>query len=161
MRLVETSEDGAFAPPSVQSSMEDNLQFDLPPIWRKAPAERTPRFFRVYSAVSLALQRELRRRIPEEWFRDPERLESVRLAWPLLTWQASLPYRPRTRYAFTYDVLDTRMMKRFFREARLRLPEVLAGVHLRVMTEGRPELSRGSEPKHARTISQFVQRNVR
>jgi hypothetical protein len=141
--------------------MEGNLEFDLPAIWRKAPAERTARFFRVYAAVSLALQRELRRRIPDEWFRDPARFENVRLAWPLLAWQASLPYRPRTRNALTYDVLDNKIMKRFFREARLRLPDVLAGVHLRIMTEGRPELARGYEPKHARRIAEFVQRNVR
>ena len=141
--------------------MEGNLEFDLPAIWRKAPAERTPRFFGVYSAVSLALQRELRRRIPDEWFRDLARFENVRLAWPLLIWQASLPYRPKTRYAFTYDVLDNKMMKRFFREARLRLPGLLSGVCFRIMTEGPPELARGYEPKHARRIAQFVECNVR
>jgi hypothetical protein len=53
------------------------------------------------------------------------------------------------------------MMKRFFREARLRLPGLLEGVHLRITTEGRPELARGYEPKQARRIAQFVQRNVR
>jgi hypothetical protein len=141
--------------------MEGNLEFDLPAIWRKAPAERTARFFRVYSAVSLALQRELRRRIPDEWFRDPARFENVRLAWPLLTWQASLPYRPRTRNAFTYDVLDSKTMKSFFRQARLRLPEVLSGVQLRIMMEDRTEVARGYEPKQARRIAEFVQRNVR
>ena len=141
--------------------MEGNLEFDLPAIWRKAPAERTARFFRVYSAVSLALQKDLRRRIPDEWFRDPARFENVRLAWPLLTWQASLPYRPRTRNAFAFDVLDNNMMKRFFRQARLRLPGLLAGVHLRIVTEGQLELARGYEPKQAQRIAQFVERNVR
>ena len=142
-------------------AMEGDLVFDLPAVWRKAPAERTARFFAVYSAVSVALQTELRRRIPDEWFRDPARFENVQLAWPLLTWQASLPFRPRTRNALTCDVLDNRIMKRFFREARLKLPGLLPGVHLRIMAEGRPELARGYEPKHAQSIALYVERNVR
>jgi hypothetical protein len=141
--------------------MEGNVEFNLPEIWRQAPAERARGFFMIYSAVSLALQRELRRRIPDEWFRDPARFENVHLAWPLLTWQASLPLRPRTRNALTYDVLDNRVMKRFFRQAWLRLPGLLHGVHPRIMAEGRPELARGYEPQHAGRIAQYVERNVR
>jgi hypothetical protein len=111
--------------------------------------------------VSLALQTELRRRIPDEWFRDPARFENVRLAWPLLTWQASLPFRPRNRGAMTYDVLDNRVMKRFFREARFRLPSLLPDVQRRIMEQGGVELARAYDPKHARSIVQYVERNVR
>ncbi|MDP8979102.1 MAG: hypothetical protein M3O35_00770 [Acidobacteriota bacterium] len=141
--------------------MEGNLEFSLPAIWLKAPPERTQRFFTVYSAVSLALQRELRRRIPEEWFSDPARFENVRLAWPLLLWQASLPLRPRSRNALNYDVLDNGIMKRYFREARIRLPNLLEGVQSRILAEGHPALAQGYEPKHAGAIAQFVESNVR
>ncbi len=141
--------------------MQGNLEFSLPAIWLNAPAERTQRFFTVYSAVSLELQRELRRRIPKEWFNDPARFENVRLAWPLLLWQASLPLHPRSRGALNYDVLDNGIMKRYFREARIRLPSLLDGLQFRILAEGRPGVPQRYEPKHAAAIAQFVERNVR
>jgi len=38
--------------------------------WTSAPAERTPRYFQTWQRVSLALQKTLRRGIPELYFRD-------------------------------------------------------------------------------------------
>ncbi len=76
------------------------------PIWRNAPTERDPEYFRAWQRVSLALQRWLRNQVAETYFADPARFENRLAAYPVIVYRASRLCHGRPRTEFTYDLRD-------------------------------------------------------
>lgn len=76
------------------------------PLWRGAPAERDQAYFPTWQRVSMALQRWLRDRVAEEYFRDAARFEDRPEAYPIIVYQACRPFFGKPRTEFTYDLRD-------------------------------------------------------
>jgi hypothetical protein len=118
----------------------------LHPAWRNIPEERDARYFPVWQQTSLALQRALRKWIPEMYFRDMARYENREKAYPLIVYQASRLCFGRARTEFTYDVADPETLPAAFRMIGQGLRRVLAGVETALRESGRPELARRYAP---------------
>src|SRR4051812_4733895 len=63
------------------------------PAWTGAPHEVHTDYFRTWQAVSIAVQKALRRWVPDIYFADPARFEDRDAAFPLLVYAASRPCR--------------------------------------------------------------------
>ncbi len=131
------------------------------PAWTGAPHERQPRIFSTWQAVSLALQKALRRWIPEIYFRDPARYEDRDAAFPLLVYAASRPCRGRPRTEFTYDVVDEEVLPRALHQIGASLQSVLGTVERHLYECGRPELARRYAPRWHQDVLRAVQRKPR
>jgi hypothetical protein len=109
--------------------------------WLEAPEERSPAFLPAFARVSFAIQSALRSRVPEAYFDDIRSFEDTKLAFPMLVYQASEPFRCRIRTDLTYDVLNPRTIARLLRSAKLGLPDLLARVENRLTVAGWSEES--------------------
>ncbi len=94
--------------------------------WFEAPSVSSQQFFPVFQEVALHLYEAIRAALPALYFRDAANYVDTKYALPMLTFQASQPFRPRSRNEFSYDVLNLRHMNTFFRNARKRMFRVLA-----------------------------------
>src|SRR5689334_5183183 len=94
--------------------------------WLLAPAASSPAFLPVFGAISLALQTTLRARLPQAYFGETTRFYDLNRAYPMLVYQASRPFRARTKTDLTYDILNPKMTRRLLRGARSSLAELLA-----------------------------------
>lgn len=130
----------------------------LAPHWLATPPERSALFFPAFCAISAAVQRVLRERIPVAYFTNTEQFATTRYAYPALVYMASRPFRPKNRMDFTYDVLNPNMMARFFRATKLILGPVLSKVVDRLRLEGRDDLISSYQPHRAGEIIASVQR---
>jgi hypothetical protein len=126
--------------------------------WLAAPPERSALFFPCFSAISLAIQKALRERIPVVYFANTAQFAITRTAYPVLIYQASRPYRARTKTDFTYDVLNQRMMASFFRIVKPNLGAVLSTVVDRLRSEARDELVRPYQPHRVLEVIASVQK---
>lgn len=76
------------------------------PLWRGTPSERHPDYFPTWQRVSMALQRWIRDRVAEHFFRDPARFENRDEAYSMIVFQAARPFFGKPRTDFTYDLRD-------------------------------------------------------
>jgi hypothetical protein len=76
------------------------------PHWNAAPGERDPNYFWTWQRVSLALQRWMRDRLAEDYFRDAGIFEDRAASYPVIVYQASRLCHGRPRTEFTYDLRD-------------------------------------------------------
>ena len=130
----------------------------FPPLWLDAPPETSTEFFPAFVRVSMALQSELRRRLPERFLSDIERFEDVHMAYPLLVYSASRPFPGAPRTDFTYDILNREMMKSFYFSARTDLPAMLAPIWRRLRAAGLNEIAPNYRPDRSKRIIASVQR---
>ena len=86
-------------------SLTLSLPGTLAGAWLRAPGERDSNFFGVYSKVSVALQRMMRRWVPFIYFSDPGRYEDVRTAFPLIFYRSTWPCSGR-RGELAYDLVS-------------------------------------------------------
>lgn len=126
--------------------------------WLAAPDERTPGFFPAFARVSVAIQIVLRERIPAYYFLDAQAFAAPKIAYPMLVYRSSRPFRGKMRTELTYDVLNPKTLESFFRSVRPVFGEVLQTVKSRLLTENLPEIAALYEPSRANTILQSVQR---
>jgi hypothetical protein len=126
--------------------------------WLAAPGERSPDFFPAFARVSIAVQSLLRERIPPYYFQDSQSFANVKTAYPMLVYQASGPFRGKTRAELCYDVLNPATVAAFFRTVRPAFANVVEMAKLRLQAEGALELAVQYEPGHANAILQSVQR---
>jgi hypothetical protein len=126
--------------------------------WLGAPGERSAEFFPAFARVSVAVQELLRARIPAHYFQDSEGFTSVKTAYPMLVYQASGPYRGKTRSDLCYDVLNPTTLAAFFRTVRPIFAEALEAVRARLLGEGRGEIAIHYEPARANAVLQSVQK---
>jgi len=118
----------------------------LHPAWRNAPEERDPRYFQAWQQTSLALQKAMRKWVPEIYFRDAARYEDRERSYPLIVYQASRLCFGRARTEFTYDVADPETLPLALRMIGQALQRKLAGVEAALRESGRPELARRYAP---------------
>ena len=118
----------------------------LSPAWRDIPEERDPGYFPAWQQTSLALQKAMRKWIPETYFRDTARYENREGSYPLIVYEASRMCFGRARTEFTYDVADPETLPTAFRMIGQTMRNVLAGVETRLRESGRPELARRYAP---------------
>src|SRR5258708_1689671 len=100
-------------PPATSYELTDYTSI-FPPPWFDAPPESSTVFFPAFVRVSMALQAELRRLLPELFLSDLDRFEDVQMVYPLLVYGASRPFPGEPRTDFTYDILNRDMMKMFY-----------------------------------------------
>ena len=126
--------------------------------WMDAPDERTPAFFPVFGEVSLAVQSALREYVPNTYFSDLAVFSNTKTAYPMLVYQASLPFRGKLRTDLTYDVLNPQSFAVLFRGVKVTLPELLDRLEARLQAAGSAELALKYARKQAPEIVQSVQR---
>jgi hypothetical protein len=146
---------------SLLASLTLSIPGSLGAAWLRAPRERDPGFFPVYSAVSVAVQRVLRQWLPYLYFSDLENYDDLGAAFPLLVYQSLRPFPSQSRSEFTYDVLspdspllEGRFPTRALAHVLRRVSQLLAG-------EGRTSTARYFAPDQARSILASVQRRPR
>ena len=89
----------------VVASVSLSVPGNLAEAWLRAPGERDPLFFDVYSKVSVAAQRALRRWLPYVYFSDLSRFENPALAHSLLFYRSTYPCSGKPRSDFAYDLV--------------------------------------------------------
>jgi hypothetical protein len=105
------------------------------------------------------VQQSIRTWLPYLYFSRPERYEDLAAAAPLVVYQASRPFPCRSRYDFSYDVLDDSSMTAFYRQASGRLPEELARVEGLLLAQGREDSAAAYGANRARQLMDMVRRH--
>ncbi len=135
------------------------------PLWRGAPAERDPLYFATWQRVSMALQRWLRDRIAEEYFRDAARFEDRAAAYPVIVYQACRPFFGKPRTEFTYDVRDfpwcEDTLALSWKLTGRGIQRVLAGIERRLNEIGQEKLARKYSPVWHEDVLVAVKRKPR
>jgi hypothetical protein len=126
------------------------------PCWFNLPPERTADFLPKFVAISVAVQATLRRAVPRIYFEDLQRFRDTRMAYPLLVYAASRPYRADSRTDYTYDIVNPALMRRFYHGAALFLPGLLQSVYDRLNAAGMHDVAKAYRPENAREIIQMV-----
>jgi hypothetical protein len=120
------------------------------PVWRQAPREHHPDFFRTWKIVSLHLQNALRTRLLERYIAPSKtgsiRLDNRDLSYPVLVYAASRTCHGRPRTEFTYDLADPQTFELALRFSAEPLRGVLAEVEAHLYRIGRAELARRYSP---------------
>ena len=89
----------------VAASVSISVPGSLSGAWLRAPGERDPLFFDVYSKVSVAVQLALRRWLPYIYFSDLTRFEDPALAYSLLFYRSTYPCSGKPRSDFAYELV--------------------------------------------------------
>lgn len=95
--------------------------------WLGLPPERSAAFGELAIHVSNAMQRELRRRIPDIYFREESRLDMNPCARAMLVYSVTRPGSGRWRGDIAYDVLDPGLLDPLLRFLGRSLRERIAG----------------------------------
>jgi hypothetical protein len=141
----------------LQSSLTISLPGPLTHAWLRAPGERAPDFFEVYSAVSVTLQRVLRQWLPYVYFNDLDRYDDLDAAFPLLVYRSMRPFPSVTRSQFTYDILSPDSPEFSDRTTYRALLHELRRTTQLLLEEGRSGTARFYAPDQARHILASVQ----
>jgi len=130
------------------------------PAWKNAPPETDPLYFRSWQRVSVALQRALRRWIPEWHFRDITHLEDRDTAYQFIVYAAARPCYGQPRTEFTYDIADLdATLNGSLRSIGRAMQTALGPIHQRLLEAGMPELSRRYAPVWHKDILRAVKQN--
>jgi hypothetical protein len=130
-------------------------------VWLDAPGKRDPDFFAAYSAVSVALQRALRRWLPYAYFSDPNRYDDPLAAWPLLVYAAMPPFPPKPKYEFTCDIMDLGAASLIRRSTLRELTARLTRLRPFLIALGKRKTARFFAPDEAPSILATVARQPR
>lgn len=131
------------------------------PPWSASPEEREPEYFRVWQRVSIALQKNLRARTRELYFRDPARFADHDTAYTLIVFSASRPFYGRPRSEFTYDVADPATLPSAWRAIGNSLRTVLAPIERRLRQLGDEPLAHRYAPVWYQDVLVSVKRRPR
>lgn len=126
--------------------------------WLLAPSEFSPAFFPAFAKISLAVQATLRERVPWAYFDDLTNYHDLKRAYPMLIYQASRPFRARVRSELTYDVLNSELLARVIRSAKLNLADLLTTAEQRLQDAGSADIAKHYQARRAQDIIDFVQR---
>jgi hypothetical protein len=135
--------------------MQQNSEQVIPPPdarWFDAPAERTPEFHPAYAQVSIALQSALRTLVPAQLLNSADGFRDTFIAYPLLVWKVSRPYRGKSKTELTYDVLNPISMAKFYRLARPELIVLLTQMHAEFAASGDAVLAADYAPRRITRI---------
>ena len=131
----------------------------FPAAWFTIPPEASKNFFPAIVRVSVALQTELRRILPQQYFSKVERFENPHQVNPLLVYAASRPFRARCRTDFAWDTLNKKVMKSFYLTVHNKLSHVLAPVYRRLREAGLNDIARAYRPDRSTNIIAVAQRH--
>jgi hypothetical protein len=135
------------------------------PVWRKTPSERDPAYFVVWQRVSLALQRWMRDRIAEEYFRDITRYEDRHAAYVMVVYQASHLCHGKPRTEFTYDLGDyperQTTVAASWRMIGRQIQNVLRRAEKRLYEAGRDEIAHRYAPVWYQDVLNEVRKKPR
>jgi hypothetical protein len=92
-------------PGDVRASVSLSVPGVMAGAWLRAPGERDPTFFEVYSKVSVAVQRALRRWLPYVYFSNLDRFEDLPVAYPLVFYGRTYPCSGQPRSNFAHDLV--------------------------------------------------------
>jgi hypothetical protein len=150
---------GKFAARAYTHRMKSELLMvvDCDP-WPTAPAENDPTYFRAWQRVSVALQRGMRRWVPEYYFRDSTRLEDRVEAHTMVAYSACRVFYGKSKTDFTWDAADSSAVQGVMRSIGTPTQRVLAGIEKRLREEGRAALSRRYLPVWYQDILREVQK---
>jgi|SRR5579884_731164 len=130
--------------------------YDLEPIWRSAPHEHSPQHYPVFRRIAAALQTSLRAHVSESW--DPiAHAADPQVNLSVLAWLTADPARETSVADFTYDVLNTTLMRSYYHSARHNLLPVLARLGAELRARGASDLVRLYRPTRIGTIIQMLQ----
>jgi len=142
-------------------SLSLSVPGELARVWLEAPGQRDPEFFAAYSAVSVAVQRALRRWLPYAYFSDPIRYDDPLAAWPLLVYEAMPPFPGRAKYEFTHDIMDLGAASLIRRPTLRELAARLARLRPFLIALGKNKTARFFAPDEAPSILATVARQPR
>lgn len=138
----------------------ESTPWQIDPLWLSAPPEGTRQFQCLFVSISWALQASLRLLLPAVYFSDPKRYVNVKLAYPLLVYAASNPFRGRRSGQFTYDPLEPDVMLYLQRTASNHLPAMLRRICCEIHAAGMPETAMDYEPRYSAKIMSRVLRRA-
>jgi hypothetical protein len=108
--------------------------------------------------MSVAIQSVLREQVPVKYFENLRKYRDLKIAGPMLVYQASPPFRGKKRAELTYDVLNPALIAMLFRRAKPNLVELLAQAEGKLRAEGLLELADQYAPRRTATILDCVQK---
>jgi len=126
--------------------------------WLGAPDERTPGFLNTFVEISAAIQTMLRARVPAAYFENLSNFRNPKAAYPMLVYQASLPFRGKMRSELTYDVLNPQTLAKFFRSAKPNLAARMAASEARLRGAGLDSLAADYEQRKLNGVFQALQK---
>lgn len=138
-----------------------SLEGRLAGAWLRAPAERDPDFFEVYSAVSVAVQQALRKWLPYVYFSDLAQYDNNAAAYPLVVYGSTRPFAGKPRSEFTYDVMVPDGAGLSKRPAVRNLSIELERIERLLTAAGKVKTARFYAPRYAPDILAAVQRQPR
>jgi hypothetical protein len=132
------------------------------PAWIKAPTAQESNYFRTWQGVSNALQSHLRKRIAEEYFRDPQAYVDRDAAYPMIVYQTARVYHGNPPNDFTYDLRDypdcRDTLESTWKTIGFAIQRALTEIEQRLYEAGMPALARRYAPRWFEDILLEVRR---
>ena len=147
----------------MQTTTETTACFTPLECWFDAPSPGTARFFFVFSQVSRALQLALRDGLPPLLFADVNRYADFSYGYPFMVYRASRPCRALPNSDFTWDLLNSESMAKFYRMTERVLPHILSETSAALDKAGLSELAQKYAPRNSDRILKIArsQKHVR
>lgn len=98
-------EAAAVAGGAIETRMTLKVPGEVVAAWLRAPRERDPEFFDVFSKVSVAVQTAMRKWLPFVYFQNLDRYEEVAAAYPLVFYKTTRAFAGHPRCEFAYDLV--------------------------------------------------------
>lgn len=132
------------------------------PLWMNGPKERDAHYFPTWQRVSQVLQRWLRDRVADAYFREFARLEDREACYPVIVYQAARLFFGRPRTEFTYDLRDfpwcEDTLASSWKLTGRGIQRVLTGLEQRLREAGQEQLARRYSPVWFEDVLVAVQR---
>jgi DNA-binding transcriptional regulator YdaS (Cro superfamily) len=151
--------------PKEAATVDTSLTLSLPAsagaCWLRAPGERDQQFVPVYSEMSVAVQRAMRKWLPMAWFAEIDHYDDLGAAFPLLVYQALPPLRGKRKSELAYDAMDLESA-RLGRASVLRnLAAQLEVIRPLLVAAGKRKKAKYYSPYQAQRIIASVERHPR
>lgn len=128
---------------------------DLVKGWLEAPGKKDERYFRVFSAVSVAVQQAMRKWLPYVYFSQIDRYRDLAAAQPLVVYQTSRAFSGK---GFTYDPQNPQLV---CRSAAVALGAELGRVQQMLTQAGHARTAAFYAPSEGPNILARVERDPR
>lgn len=142
----------AAAPGDVRARFSLSLDGARAGAWLRAPEEKDSTFFEVYSKMSVAVQRALRRWLPYVYLSRLDRFENTAAGYPLIFYGGTYPHSGRPRSEFTHDLVTPEDHGVARPWAWRPLASSLARTERLLIAAGRRDLAHLYEPWRAREV---------
>lgn len=145
----------------IEAEMSLSVPGVMAAAWLRAPIERSSDFRPVYTEMSVAVQQALRAWLPFVYFGDLSRYDTVGVAYPLVVYRCTLPYRSKTSSEFAYDIMSAESVALARRSTGMALAAELARIEQLLLAAGKPETARLYRPSRRDVVLASVERSPR